>query len=83
MVEATLFDLDAEVEHAAGRGAAQRAVAVGGYTHDRALGNGEGGVVDLEVARAPQNQIDLFVLLVAVEEGDCLARLQSAERDFA
>ena len=82
LFQATLFDLNAEVEHARGRCAAQRAVAVRGNPHDRALGDGEGGIVDLEVARAAQHDVDLFVLFVAVEEGYGLSRIQRAERDF-
>ena len=83
LFKTTLFDLNAEVEHTRGRCAAQRAVAVRGNPHDRALGDGEGGIVDLEVARAAQHDVDLFVLFVAVEEGHGLSRIERAERDFA
>ena len=84
LVEAAFFGLDADIhEIAVGIGVFEVAVAAGGYADNRAFFDGEDVVIDLEQSVAAEDDIILFVCLVAVEEGYSLPRGECAEGYFA
>ena len=83
VAEAAFLGLDADVDHRFGRGAFEVAVGAGGDADDRALGDVEHIVVDLELATAREDDVVLLVLFVAVEEGNGYTGGECAEGDFA
>ena len=83
LFETTFFCLNADVEHFFGWCASYGTIAGCGYTDDRSFGNGESRIVYLKVAGATENNINFFVLFMAVKERCGLAGLYCPEWNLA